>query len=99
VAIFFGNLATGHFSGKKFFDGHSSGHTGSNDTGLKFVSCWGREIGRSGTDTQILGIYNIDNSKIALEFICYNIRFKYNAFSPYISSRKQSINILFLSEK
>jgi hypothetical protein len=36
---FFSNLATGHFSGKIFFDGHSSDHNGSNDTGLKFVSC------------------------------------------------------------
>jgi hypothetical protein len=40
---FFGNSATRHFSGKIFFDGHSFGHTGSNDTGLEFVSCLGAE--------------------------------------------------------
>ncbi len=37
---FFGNSATGHFSGKTYFEGHSSGH---NDTGLEFVSCLGAE--------------------------------------------------------
>jgi hypothetical protein len=31
-------LATGHFSGKLFFEGYSSGHTGSNDTDLEFLS-------------------------------------------------------------
>jgi hypothetical protein len=36
-----GNLSTGHFSGKLFFEGHFSGHTGSNDTGLEFLSCEG----------------------------------------------------------
>ncbi len=29
------------------------------------------------------GYYNIDDSKFALEFICYKIKFKYNAFSHY----------------
>ncbi len=40
MAHFFsvGNLATGHFSGKLFFEGYSSGHTGSNDTDLEFLS-------------------------------------------------------------
>ncbi len=37
-----GNLVTGHLSGN-FFDGHSSGHTGSNDTGLEFLSRRGAE--------------------------------------------------------
>ncbi len=32
-------MATGHFSANLFFEGHSSGHTGSNHTGLQFVSC------------------------------------------------------------
>jgi hypothetical protein len=32
------NLVTGHFSRKLFFEEHSSGHTGSNETGLKFLS-------------------------------------------------------------
>jgi hypothetical protein len=40
---FFGNSANGHLSGKKFFEGHSSVHNGSNDTGLEFVSCLGAE--------------------------------------------------------
>ncbi len=37
-----GNLVTGHLLGN-FFDGHSSGHTGSNDTGLEFLSRRGAE--------------------------------------------------------
>jgi hypothetical protein len=38
--------AIGHFSGKFFFERHSSGHTGSNDTGLEFVSClWAEKKG------------------------------------------------------
>ncbi len=35
---FFANSSTGYFS-ETFFEGHSSGQTGSNDTGLEFVSC------------------------------------------------------------
>jgi hypothetical protein len=61
-----------------------------------------RENERSLTHTHRhtdIGFYNIDNNKFALEFICYKIKFKVNTFSPYISSRKQSINILFLPEK
>ncbi len=41
--FFLGNLATGHFTGKMFFDGHSSGQTGPNDIGLKFLSFLGAE--------------------------------------------------------
>ncbi len=37
------NLATGHLSGELFFEGHSSGHTESKDTGLEFLSCEGVE--------------------------------------------------------
>ncbi len=48
--IFFDNLATGHFSGKICFEGHSSGHIGSNDTGLEFVSCLGAEKKGAQTD-------------------------------------------------
>jgi hypothetical protein len=38
-----GNLTTGHFSEKLLFEGHSSVHTGSNDTGLEFLSYRGAE--------------------------------------------------------
>ncbi len=38
VTFLFGNLATGHFSGKIFSRCTPSGHTGSNDIGLKTVS-------------------------------------------------------------
>ncbi len=37
--VFFANSSTGYFSGKLFFERHSSGQTGSNDNGLEFVSC------------------------------------------------------------
>ncbi len=65
-------MATGHFSGKKF--GHwslfgekfsllsTSGHTGSNDTGLKSISCPGTEsIKGQGDKGQRLnlGYYNV----------------------------------------
>ncbi len=57
-----GNLSTGHFSGKLFFEGHFSGHTGSNDTGLEFLSCEGWEKGRSHTDRiKIIYIYSNGN--------------------------------------
>jgi hypothetical protein len=41
----------GHWSllGKIIFEGHSSGHTDSNDTSLEFLSCEGLEKGRSHT--------------------------------------------------
>ncbi len=51
-----GNLATGHFSGKLFFEGHFSGNTGSNGTGLEFLSCRGSEKKGGQTHRQILGI-------------------------------------------
>ncbi len=51
---FFGNCATRHFSGKFFFERHSSGHIGSNDTGLEIVSCLGAE--KKSGHTQILSI-------------------------------------------
>jgi hypothetical protein len=38
---FFGNSATGHFSGKGFFERHSSGHSGSNDTVSSLYNVWG----------------------------------------------------------
>ncbi len=41
--LFYYNYATVHFSAKFFVLGHFSGHTGSNDTSLKFVSCRGAE--------------------------------------------------------
>ncbi len=47
---FFTNSSTGYFSGKFFFEGHSSGHTGSNDTGLEFVSCLRAEKKGGHTD-------------------------------------------------
>ncbi len=49
---------------KFFSEGHSLGDTGSNDTGLKFVSCRGAEKkgGHTHTDTQILGIIHIDKN-------------------------------------
>jgi hypothetical protein len=43
IKFFFGNLATGHFSGKFFPKIVGSGHAGSNDTGLKSVSRPGAE--------------------------------------------------------
>jgi hypothetical protein len=46
---FFTN-STGYFSGKFFFEGHSSGHTGSNDTGLEFISCLRAEKKGGHTD-------------------------------------------------
>ncbi len=45
-----GNLVTGHLSGNSF-DGHSSGHTGSNDTGLSFYHVGGPRK-RAVTDIQ-----------------------------------------------
>jgi hypothetical protein len=48
---------------KLFFEGHSSGHTGSNDTGLEFLSCRGAEKkgGQTHTHTQTdFGYYYID---------------------------------------
>ncbi len=46
---FFSTLATGHFSGKLFVEGHSSCHTGSNDTSPEFVSC--QEAEKKGCHT------------------------------------------------
>jgi hypothetical protein len=46
----FGNLATGHFSGNFFW--HSSGHTGSNGTGLESLSRRGAEKKSGHTDIQ-----------------------------------------------
>jgi hypothetical protein len=45
-------LCHGHFLAKVFFEGHSSGHTGSNDTGLKFVWCLGADKKGGQTDKQ-----------------------------------------------
>jgi len=47
-------LAIGQFLGKLFFEGHFSGHTGSNDTGLEFLSCEGVE--KKGGHTHTDGI-------------------------------------------
>jgi hypothetical protein len=53
-------LATGHISGKLFFEGHSSGHTDSNDTGLEFLSRQGAEKKSGHTHTDgIRIIYNM----------------------------------------
>ncbi len=56
----FGNLATGHFSGKKFFADLRP--TGSNDIGLMSLSCPGAEsiAGQTDKQTDIFGYYNID---------------------------------------
>jgi hypothetical protein len=48
----FGNLATGHFSGKLSRNGSPPGHTGSNDTGLMTVSGPGTEPVKVQTDRQ-----------------------------------------------
>jgi hypothetical protein len=50
---------------KIYFEGHSSGHTGSNDTGLEFLSCRGPEKKGGQTHTQTdrqadFGYYYID---------------------------------------
>ncbi len=57
VIFFFGNLATGHFSGKFF-----SKIAGSNDTGLSILSCPGAESisGHTDKQTDIFGYYNIE---------------------------------------
>ncbi len=53
---FFAISSTGYFSGKCFFEGHSSGQTGSNDTSFEFVSCLRAEKKGGHTDRQILSI-------------------------------------------
>ncbi len=65
---FFGNSVTSYFLGKKFFGGHSSGHTASNDTGLDFVSCLGAEKKGGQTDkhTQILSIIYITHGDLKM---------------------------------
>ncbi len=45
------NLATGLFSEELLFEGHSSSHTDSNDTGLEFLSRQGSE--KKGSHTYI----------------------------------------------
>jgi hypothetical protein len=50
IMFFFGNLATGHFSGKFFPKIAGSGYAGSNDTGLKSVSRPGAESIECQTD-------------------------------------------------
>ncbi len=57
----FGNLATGHFSGKIFSHCTPSGPTGSNDTSLKTLALPGVEsiAGQIDKQTDILGYYNI----------------------------------------
>ena len=42
-SFYFGNLATGHFSGKFFSKVSGSGHAESNDTGLNSLACPGAE--------------------------------------------------------
>ncbi len=48
--FFFGNLVTGHFSGKFFPEIAGSGHAGSNGTGLKSVSRPGVDFIECKTD-------------------------------------------------
>jgi hypothetical protein len=48
-----GNLVTGHFSGKFFSKVSTSGHAGSNDTGLNVLSCPGAEPVKVKTNKQI----------------------------------------------
>jgi hypothetical protein len=66
VTFFFGNLATGHFSGIFFLKIAGSGDAGSNDTGLSILSCPGAESISGHKDKQgdIFGYYNIDYSLI-----------------------------------
>jgi hypothetical protein len=60
-------LTTGHFSGKLFIEGHFSGHTGSNDNGLEFLSCEGAEKkgGHTHTDGQRI-IYRVFHIKLEM---------------------------------
>jgi hypothetical protein len=57
-----GNLAIGHFEGIFFSKVSTSGHKGSIETGLMFLSCPGAEpiSGHTHTQTDIFGYYNID---------------------------------------
>ncbi len=50
--LFFGNLASGHFSGKNFSRRTPLCPTGSNDTGLKTVAFPGAEFIAGQTDRQ-----------------------------------------------
>ncbi len=64
ITFLFGNLATGHFSGKLFLNGPSSSHAGSNDTGLMSVSGPGAEPIKVQTDRQtFLNIIYKDNAQ------------------------------------
>ncbi len=63
--FFVRNSATEYFSEKIFFNGHSSGHTGSYDTCLKLISCRGAEKKGGHTHRQILSILYIDCAKVS----------------------------------
>ncbi len=51
---FFANSVTDHLLANIFFEGTPSGHTESNETGLKFVSCRGAE--KKGGHTQSIRV-------------------------------------------
>ncbi len=54
----FGYLATVHFPGNIFFEGHSWGHNGSNDIGLEFLSCEVAEKKSVHTHSHTYGTYS-----------------------------------------
>ncbi len=60
LRFFFGNLATGHFSGKFLQKVSGSGHAESNDTGLKSLACPGAEPIQCQTHTQTFGQSRVD---------------------------------------
>jgi hypothetical protein len=70
----FGNFATGHLSGIFFFKVSTSGHKGSIDTGLIFLSCPGAEpiSGHTNKQTDIFGYYNIDIENAVIEWHSLN---------------------------
>jgi hypothetical protein len=69
----FFNLATGHFSGKIFIEGHSSCHTDYNDIGLEFILCQGVEKKEGQTHTHTnFRYYHMDFiSELNFDFLSY----------------------------
>jgi hypothetical protein len=57
--ILFGNLANGHFEGKFLLLVSTWGHTGSNDTSLKSLSCPGAEPKNRETNKQTFEYYKL----------------------------------------
>ncbi len=67
---FFAN-SNGYFS-EIFFEGHSSGQTGSNDTGLEFVSCLRAE--KKGGHTEKVPVQN-ERKKLIFEKFNFKLKF------------------------